>query len=159
MRRRNPRRCASRTISPLSSRIARMNCTIQMLASTATRFPARVSTDTRRPTGASSSHSPCTPISLHARAGGRRTGALGGSARRGAGATPSRSERVGWLTGYDSPCRRFGVRGPVAGNGQWRFPLRQVGLAMWPIYYVREVGLSQKDNVSGHSSLFGWSLT
>jgi hypothetical protein len=112
MRRRNPRRCASRTISPLSSRIARMNCTIQMLASTATRFPARVSTDTRRPTGASSSHSPCTPISLHARAGGRRTGALGGSARRGAGATPSRSERVGWLTGYDSPCRRFGVGGP-----------------------------------------------
>ena len=58
MRRRNPRRCASRTISPLSSRIARMNCTIQMLASTATRFPARVSTDTRRPTGASSSQSP-----------------------------------------------------------------------------------------------------
>jgi hypothetical protein len=40
---------------PLSSRIALMNCTIQMLASTATRFPARVSTDTRRPTGASSS--------------------------------------------------------------------------------------------------------
>lgn len=84
MRRRKPRMWASWTMSPLSSRIARMNCTIQMLASTASRFPARVSTDTRRPTGASSPHSPCTPISQSPRGGGRRRRRLGRGGRRGA---------------------------------------------------------------------------
>lgn len=87
IRRKKPSKWAFRTISPLSSRIAFMNCTIQMLASSKERnkqnilkiaevwlerrdlnipmasfLPARVSTETRRPTGASSSQRPCTPI-------------------------------------------------------------------------------------------------
>lgn len=45
-----------------------------------------------------------------------------GSARRRVGA-----KGAGWLTGYDSPCRRFAVGRPVAGNGQRRFLLRQFG--------------------------------
>jgi hypothetical protein len=35
---------------------------IRVVVPMASFFPARVSTDTRRPTGASSSHRPCTPI-------------------------------------------------------------------------------------------------
>lgn len=95
IRRKKPSKCALRTISPFSSRIAFMNCIIHMLASVqwnklvtwfdqielvirfsenklglrgrvgvpiASLLPARVSTETRRPTGASSSQRPWTPI-------------------------------------------------------------------------------------------------
>ena len=62
MRRKNPMRCALWSMSPRSSRIALMNCTSQMLASTATRLPPRDSMFTRRPVGSSKLQRFLTPM-------------------------------------------------------------------------------------------------
>ena len=59
-----PRRWALWIISPCSSRIALMNWTSHIDASTATRRPASVSTLTRRPAGSRRFHSPLTPMSI-----------------------------------------------------------------------------------------------
>ena len=64
MRRKNPMRCALGSMSPRSSRMALMNCTSQMLASTATLLPPSVSMFTRRPVGSSKLQRFLTPMAF-----------------------------------------------------------------------------------------------
>ena len=68
MRRKKPMMCAFGSMSPRSSRIALMNCTSQMEASTATRFPPIASMGTRRPAGSSRLQRFLTPMAAVARA-------------------------------------------------------------------------------------------